>query len=82
MVNVGHNFGQKNQCKICSVGNDDQEHLLQCFMLKISNSDLLQNLNYSDIFNDDSEWNSINNSISMIESQVHYKVNTVAFRCC
>ena len=53
MVNVGHNFGQKIRCKICSFGNDDQENLMQCLMLKVRNLDLLQDLNYNDIYNND-----------------------------
>ena len=38
---------------MCFIGNDDLENLLQCLMLKIRNATLLQNLNYSDIFNAD-----------------------------
>ena len=52
MVNVGHNFGQKYNCKICSIGKDDQENLLQCLILKLRNPALLQDINYDDIFND------------------------------
>ena len=51
MVNVGHNFGQKNNCKLCSIGKDDQENLLQCLILKLRNPALLQDLNYDDLFN-------------------------------
>ena len=53
MVKVGHNFGKKNRCKVCSIGKDDQEHLMQCLRLKLRNPDLLEDLNYKDIFDSD-----------------------------
>ena len=55
MVDVGFNFGKKNKCKLCLVGNDDQENLLKCFKLKTAHPDLLQDLNYCDIFGDNIE---------------------------
>ena len=55
MVNVGYNFGKKYRCKVCSFGNDDQENLMQCLMLKLRNPDLLQDLNYNDTFDSDTK---------------------------
>ena len=55
MVKVGHNFGKKNRCKVCSIGKDDQEHLMQCLMVKLRNPDLLNELNYNDIFDKDTQ---------------------------
>ena len=53
MVDVGYNFGNKIKCKICAVGNDDQENLMKCFMIKIRNPMLLQDLSYEHIFGSD-----------------------------
>ena len=49
MGDVGYNFGKKIKCKICAVGNDNQENLMKCFMIKIRNQSLLQDLNKTDI---------------------------------
>ena len=53
MVNVPHNFGKKKRCKICFTGDDDQCHLLKCLRIKLVYPELLQNLNYNDIFDTD-----------------------------
>ena len=50
MVNVDHNFGKKKSCKVCAIGNDDQENLMKCIILKLRNPALLQDLNYNHIF--------------------------------
>ena len=34
MFNVGNNFGQKNNCKLCNEKLDCQEHLLECSQIK------------------------------------------------
>ena len=34
MIQVSDNFGKKEPCPICQIGNNDQQHLLECDMLK------------------------------------------------
>ena len=48
-------LAKKNRSKVCSFGNDDQENLMQCLLLQLRNPDLLQDLNYNDIFDSDTK---------------------------
>ena len=43
MTNVGHNFGNKVKCPLCKLGNDDQEHLFKCVIIKINCEELYKN---------------------------------------
>ena len=55
MLNLGFNYGKKFSCKICKLGNDDQQHLLQCIKLKMKYPFITENINYNDIFNTNAE---------------------------
>ena len=37
MIQVGNNFGKKEPCPVCKMGNNDQQHLLECAVLKSRN---------------------------------------------
>ena len=53
MIPVGFNYGKKVPCPLCkSVEGDSQQHLFNCLILKLSNSELFnnQNIKYEDIF--------------------------------
>ena len=57
MVNVGYNFGNKTLCPLCKNGNDDQEHLFECVMIKINCEQLYRSIEetYEDIFSMNTE---------------------------
>ena len=57
MTNVGYNFGNKTMCPLCKLGNDDQEHLFSCVIIKINCQQLYRNIeaSYEDIFSLNSE---------------------------
>ena len=53
MLNVKWNFGEKILCPICKIGEDKQEHLLDCILIKLRSPTLVENKNkcqYSDIY--------------------------------
>ena len=56
MMPVSSNFGDKTRrCQICSIDFDNQQHLIDCFILKSYNKTFLFNdisFEYSDIFTD------------------------------
>ena len=56
MIPVSSNFGDKiRRCQICSLDYDNQQHLIECFILKSYNKTLLFNeisFKYNDIFTD------------------------------
>ena len=56
MINVKWNFGEKVLCPLCKIGEDKQEHLLDCVLLKLRNPTLFEGKNrceYSDIYSSD-----------------------------
>ena len=52
MLPVAYNFGQKIPCFACEISEDTDRHLLQCVVLKMSCTDLIENTEYvyDDIF--------------------------------
>ena len=54
MLNVSHNYGQKIQCPLCKIEEDDQEHLLNCIIIKLASPEILNNIDikYTDVFSD------------------------------
>ena len=55
MVNVANNFGKKKKCKIGIVSSDDQRYILNCLRIKLVYPELLQDLNYNNIFETDTQ---------------------------
>ena len=57
MTNVGHNFGRKVACPLCNSGNDDQEHLFNCIIIKLNNANLYKSTEekYEDIYSMNSD---------------------------
>ena len=56
MLNVKWNFGDKSMCPLCNVKEDQQEHLLECILIKVRCPKLMENRNqckYSDIYSSD-----------------------------
>ena len=52
MVNVGHNFGNKNKCPLCKTEEDTQKHMLECFVMKLNCPEIYHSKQtYDDIFN-------------------------------
>ena len=54
MLNVQYNFGQKKKCPLCKIKEDNQEHLIECLIIKIACPEIGYNTNvkYTDIFSD------------------------------
>ena len=55
-LNVKWNFGDKSMCPLCNVKEDQQEHLLECILIKVRCPKLMENRNqckYSDIYSSD-----------------------------
>ena len=52
MLEVNHNFGRKIQCPLCLSNDDNQKHLMDCVIIKISSKKLFHNKKskYEDIF--------------------------------
>ena len=51
MIQVGDNFGKKEPCPICKIGNNDQQHLLECNVLKSSDPVVVNNIvDYDDLY--------------------------------
>ena len=50
MLPVGFNFGNKVPCFACEKSDDTGRHLLECAVLKMASSDLLENT--ESVFND------------------------------
>ena len=53
MIKVGHNYGRKVSCPVCQTeAGDTQEHMFNCFGLKLLSSELyhMKNLKYADIY--------------------------------
>ena len=44
MLNVWYNFGQKIKYPLCKIGEDNQEHLLECFIIKLTCPEILRNI--------------------------------------
>ena len=57
MIPVSHNFGNKTkQCPLCLMGPDSQQHILECFIIRGSNKNIIFNTEapqYNDIFSKD-----------------------------
>ena len=57
MISVSHNFGNKSKlCPLCLSVPDNQQHIIECFMIIGSNKNLIFNIavpQYSDIFSED-----------------------------
>ena len=56
MVQVGHNFGNKDLCPLCHIGANDQLHLSECVVLKVSMPELMDNacdFKYEEIYGED-----------------------------
>ena len=51
MIKVDANIGVKSQCRLCSLGPSDQEHLLDCVFMKTKCTELLNmNEKYTDLY--------------------------------
>jgi hypothetical protein len=58
MLNVKNNFGDKGLCPLCKLNEDDQSHLLDCIIIKMKCSDILENkekCSYKDIYSNNIE---------------------------
>ena len=57
MLNVAHNFGQQIKCRLCKIEDDNQNHLLECIIIKIESQEILNNTGakISDIYSNDIE---------------------------
>ena len=55
MLPVGFNFGNKVPCFACEKSDDTGRHLLECAVLKMASSDLLENTEsvFNEIFSTD-----------------------------
>ena len=53
MLKVGFNFGQKNKCILCNIENDEDNHLVQCTIVKMNISDDGDSLKFGDIYSHD-----------------------------
>ena len=55
MIQVGANFGKVEVCPVCLDGRNDQQHLLECSILKLNTSVTQNESNsYIDIYEEDS----------------------------
>ena len=52
MLPVGFNYGKKNTCPLCKISNDTDIHLINCPILKMSCTDLIENIDikFEDIY--------------------------------
>ena len=52
MLPVGFNFGGKNLCSLCELSDDTEKHLIECVVLKMNCSDLMEisDTAYSDVY--------------------------------
>ena len=52
MTNVGHNYGRKSLCPLCKLGDDTQQHMFNCIIMKLSSRELFTNMEtkYEDIY--------------------------------
>ena len=52
MINVGQNYGNKKCCPLCKQHDDTQQHMLDCFMMKLHCQEIYKTEHsYNDIFN-------------------------------
>ena len=52
MINVGKNFGSEKLCPLCKLESDSQEHMINCFVIKMKSSEVFHsNQTYHQIFN-------------------------------
>ena len=52
MVNVGNNFGNHKECPFCKLDEDSQQHMFECFVMKLKNHKIFHtDQTYENIFN-------------------------------
>ena len=52
MINVGKNFGSDKLCPLCKLESDSQEHMINCFVMKIKSPEIFHSSQtYQQIFN-------------------------------
>ena len=74
MLNVKWNFGEKILCPLCKIGDDKQEHLLNCILIKLRSPSLFENKNrceYSDIFS--SNLTKLNNVAELLHQAIRVR---------
>ena len=54
MLNVANNYGRKDQCPLCKINQDSQQHLIECLIIKITCPEIYNNVNirYEDLYSD------------------------------
>ena len=52
MLNVAFNYGNKSKCPLCKIGDDDQQHLIDCIVIKLNSNEICNNMDikYEDIY--------------------------------
>ena len=52
MLDVGFNMGKKISCVLCGLGNDDERHLFDCLIIKLSCPEIMENstASFDDIY--------------------------------
>ena len=52
---MGFNYGDKKACFACEMSDDTDRHLLECVVLKMASSDLMENTEseFNDVFSTD-----------------------------
>ena len=78
MTNVGYNYGNKVKCHLCHLEEDEQDHLFQCIIIKLSNEDLykIRDEKYEDIFSMDIE--KLTNISKICESVLRSRIKLTA----
>ena len=54
MIKVAKNFGKKDQCPLCYLEDDDQNHLAECYAITLNDENNTQIEDIADIFSNDS----------------------------
>ena len=57
MLPVGENYGQDKNCFACDISRDTNRHLLECIVLKLKCTDLIENtyISLDDIYSSNME---------------------------
>ena len=55
MLNVASNYGSKTECPLCKLNKDDQQHLMECLIIKLTCPVILNNnkIKYEDLYSED-----------------------------